>query len=146
MKKLLLSSIVLFLFSASMALFQMSCHKDVIAQTPATTASITQQNKIIYTKNIPLNGANGGYYSDIWVSNYDGSNPHKISITLPAGLFVDYTTFVKLSPDQKTIFFNVGDAKEDNNGTGFYSANIDGTNAKLVVPHDSQGGAIEVAY
>jgi hypothetical protein len=146
MKKFLLSTIVLTAFSCSIILFQISCKKSADAATPNTNAAVTQQNKIIYTKNLPVSGSTGIYYSEIWVANYDGSGAHIINITLPSGLFVDYTTFVKLSPDQKTIFFRVADVKQDNNGTGFYSANIDGTNAKLIVPNDGTGGTIEVAY
>ena len=146
MKKILLSTIVLTAFSFSIILFQISCKKSADAATPNTTTGATQQSKIIYTKNLPLSGSQGIYYSEIWVVNYDGTNPQKINISLPTGLFVDYTTFVKLSPDQKTIFFRAADAKQDTKGTGFYSANIDGTNAKLIVPNDGTGGTIEVAY
>jgi hypothetical protein len=105
-----------------------------------------QQNKIIFTKNIPLVGTPGEYFGQIWAANYDGTNQQQINITLPAGLFVSYQPFIKLSPDQKTIFFYVDDAKQDKNGPGFYSANIDGTNAKLIIANDGTGGTIEVAY
>jgi len=145
MKKILLSTIVLTGFSLSIILFQISCKKSADAATTPTT-TVTQQNKIIYTKNLPVSGSTGIYYSEIWIANYDGSSPQKININLPTGLFVDYTTFVKLSPDQKTIFFRVSDVKQDKIGTGFYSANIDGSNAKLIVPNDGNGGTIEVAY
>jgi hypothetical protein len=146
MKKILLSTFVLTAFSLSIILFQISCKKSAEAATPTTSTGVTQQNKIIYTRNLLLSGSQGTYYDEIWIANYDGTNPQKINITLPAGLFVDYTTFVKLSPDQKTIFFSVADANGDKNGTGFFSANIDGTNAKLIVPNDGTGGTIEVAY
>lgn len=146
MKKIALSTVVLFAFSCSIILFEISCKKTADAATPDSNTSVTQQNKIIYTKNLPVSGTQGVYYSEIWVANYDGSSAHKINITLPSGLFVDYTTFVKLSPDQKTIFFRVADVKQDNNGTGFFSANIDGSGAKLIVPNDGTGGTVEVAY
>ncbi|MDB5003882.1 MAG: hypothetical protein JWQ34_2107 [Mucilaginibacter sp.] len=145
MKKILLSTVVLTAFSLSIILFEISCKKSADAAT-TTSTSITQQNKIIYTKNLPLSGSSGTYYCEIWVANYDGSNPQKISISLPSGLFVSYTTFVKLSPDQKTIFFNVDDTKHDTNGTGFYSSNIDGSNAKLIIANSGNGGTLEVAY
>lgn len=144
MKKILLSTVVLTAFSFSIILFEISCKKS--ADAAMTPTSSTQQNKIIYTKNLPVSGSTGIYYSEIWIANYDGSSAQKINISLPTGLFVDYTTFVKLSPDQKTIFFRVSDVKQDTNGTGFYSANIDGSNAKLIVPNDGTGGTIEVAY
>ncbi len=146
MKKILLSTIVLTAFSCSIILFQVSCKKSADAATSNSNVAVTQQSKIIYTKNLPVSGSTGAYYCEIWIANYDGSNAQKINITLPSGLFVDYTTFVKLSPDQKTIFFRVADVNNDNNGTGFYSSNIDGTNAKLIVPNDGTSGTIEVAY
>jgi hypothetical protein len=173
MKKLLLSSIVLLAFSASIVLFQMSCHKTADAQSPAyilpvatttklggvipdgTTISVDgtgkisaiaaapkQQNKIIYVKNLPLAGSSGLYYGQIWTANYDGTGQQQINITLPSGMFVSYTPFVRLSPDQKTIFFSVSDAKNDNNGTGFFSANIDGTNPKLIIQNDGAIGTV----
>lgn len=105
-----------------------------------------QQNKIIYVKNLPLSGSQGLYYGQIWTANYDGTSKQQINITLPVGLFISYTPFVKLSPDQKTIFFSVDDAKGDKNGTGFYSSNIDGSNPRLIIPNDGTGGDIQVAY
>lgn len=146
MKKLLLSSIVLLTFSTSIAVFEVSCKKESFADTRNSNISVSQQNKIIYTKNILLKGSQGAYYAEIWSANYDGSNANKINIDLPTGLFIEYSTFVKISPDQKTIFFRVGDVNEDNNGTGFYSANIDGSNPKLVIPNDGSISSIEVAY
>jgi hypothetical protein len=146
MKKIVLSTVVLFAFSCSIIMFQLSCSKTAIATTSTAGLTVTQQNKIIYTKNVLLSGTQGTYYSEIWTANYDGSNAQKINITLPSGLFVDYTTFVKLSPDQKTIFFRVADANNDTNGTGFYSANIDGTNPKRVIPNDGAISSVEVAY
>jgi hypothetical protein len=146
MKKILLSTIILTAFSFSIILFQISCKKSADAATSTTSTGTIQQNKIIYTRNLPVSGAQGIYYCEIWIANYDGTGQQKINISLPTGLFVNYTTFVRLSPDQKTIFFDVADAKQDNINTGFYSANIDGTNAKLIHQNDGTGGSIEVAY
>jgi hypothetical protein len=177
MKKLVLSTIVLLAFSASIILFEVSCHKTAKAQSPnyvlpvatttklggvipdgttisvdgtgkisAVAAAPKQQNKIIYVKNLPLPGNPSLDYGQIWTANYDGSGQQQINITLPTGLFISYTPFVRLSPDQKTIFFSVSDAKNDNNGTGFFSANVDGTNPKLIIPYDGAIGTVEVAY
>jgi len=144
MKKILLSTIVLTAFSFSIILFQLSCKKSAVAASSAE-ATIQQQNKIIYEKNFPLPGT-GAIYGEIWTANYDGSNQQKINITLPSGLFVSYTSFVKLSPDEKTIFFRVDNVAGDKNGTGFYSANIDGTNPKLIIANDGAIDDVEVAY
>ncbi|HTD40052.1 MAG TPA: hypothetical protein VK671_05490 [Mucilaginibacter sp.] len=148
MKKVLLSTIVLLAFTLSIALFQISCKKSADAATPTVATTPPQQNKIVFTKNIPLvaPGTQGLYYGEIWTANYDGTNQQKLNIVLPQGLFVSYTPFVKLSPDQKTIFFRVDDVNSDKNGTGFYSCNIDGSNAKLVIANDGEIGTVEVAY
>ncbi len=145
MKKILLSTCILTAFSLSVILFEMSCKKTVNGTSPTTVIGVNQINKIVYTKNLPLPGSQGLYYAEIWTANYDGSNAQKINITLPAGLFVEYATFVKVSPNQRTIFFHVENAAHDKNGTGFYSADIDGKNAKLIVPNDGTVGAIEAA-
>jgi len=113
--------------------------------TLATTTPV-QQNKIIYTKNLPIKAVPGQYQGEIWSANYDGSNKKKINIVLPAGLYISYTPFIKLSPDQKTIFFRVVDTKFSKSRTGFYSSKIDGTGAKLVIPEDGAIGTVEVAY
>jgi hypothetical protein len=57
MKKILLGTIALTAFSCSIILFQISCKKSADAATPTTSIGITQQNKIIYTKNLPLSGS-----------------------------------------------------------------------------------------
>src|SRR5689334_16056327 len=115
MKKIFLSSVALLTFSLSIILFQMSCKKSADAASPTVATAPLQQNKIVFTKNIPLvaPGTQGLYYGEIWVANYDGSNQQKINITLPSGLFISYQPFVKLSPDQKTIFFRVDDINQD---------------------------------
>ena len=60
MKKLLLSSIILLLFSSSILIFQVSCQKEA----KADTNNITQQNKIIYIKAILASNEN-----EIWTAN-----------------------------------------------------------------------------
>lgn len=154
MKKLLMGSVALFLFSLSVLLFQISCQKDVHAQTgsyilPVATASslggvivgdglqittagklsvlasqssgLVQLNKILYVKELPND-------VEIWTANTDGSGSQKANIVLPSGLTI-VDTDAKMSPDGKTIFFQV----DDGTLSYIYSCNTDGSNVKRVI-------------
>lgn len=124
MKKLFMGSIALFLFSASIMMFQISCKKDAIADpTPATTGTVLQEGKLL------SRGAFVGFY----VSNFDGTNKVKINITLPQGLYM-YPSDGMISPDHKTIFFGVSNNVNASNSTAtyYYACNIDGTNVRQV--------------
>jgi len=128
MKKIVLSTFVLFAFSASIILFQISCKKEARADTSATTTTVVQQNKIIYVK---PGTAPGG---EVWTANYDGTNAQKININLPTGL--GFMAFVKISPDHKTLFLSLG-AISTGIINGIYSCNIDGSNLVLVTSGNS---------
>ena len=117
-----MSSAVLTALSLSIIAFEMSCSKSANAQTSGN--GLTQLNKIVYTVNV--NNSN----QQIWIANYDGSNPKQVPI--PSNLIVNGG--IKLSPDGKTIFFS---PIVSNNGApvsaGIYSCGIDGSNLTKVV-------------
>jgi len=131
MKKILLSSAVLTLFSISILIFQLSCKKDAIAQsaTPyvlpaATTTSLggviagsglsvtangtlsvtpgtgglTQQNIILYITNETSTNT-----YEYWMANLDGTNKHKVNITLGANIVL--RDEARLTPDGTKIIF-----------------------------------------
>lgn len=123
MKKLLLGSAALLIFAISLMIFQISCKKEAVAQSPAT--GITQQNKILYQKYIAATST-----SEIWISNYDGSNNHKVNIALPANLRIRQES--RLSPDGQKIFFGAGTATAPYNFY-IYSCNVDGSNVQQVI-------------
>jgi hypothetical protein len=136
MKKFFLGSIILTVFSFAIILFQISCSKTVDAQTPTTytlpaaTTSVlggviigdglnvnssgvlsvapssdgglTQKNLIFYVRNL----ASDNSY-EYWLANIDGTNQHKISITLAAT--VALTGEAKLSPDGTKVIFTAED-------------------------------------
>jgi hypothetical protein len=123
MKKLLLSSIVLFLFSASIILFQISCKKEVIGQVTSP-----QLNKIIYIKS-----------STLYTANYDGSGATIIPISLNnTNLVIDDLSAI--SPDRKTVFFSV---YNKTGGNALYKCNIDGSAVQKIV---DGAGSSTVAY
>jgi hypothetical protein len=173
MKKLLMGSAALTLFSISIVIFQMSCKKDATAQTggtsytlPAATTStlggIIVGSGLSVTTNgtISVNNNSSGtvqlnkiLYSknptgtagsnEIWSANYDGTNQTKINVSLPAGFGI--SGFARLSPDGQKVFFGV---KENSiNRVHIYSCKIDGTNAIRVIDGTNTFGMdIEGAY
>jgi hypothetical protein len=157
MKKLLLGSIVMMMFSASVILFQLSCQKSVQAQSssytlpPATPASlggvivgsglsVTSNGTISVLPNTPgLTQLNklifkkniGGGSSEVWTANYDGSNAGKVAITLPAGVSFSDDMNPVLSPDGQKIFFTAG--ATGTSGGDLYSCNSNGSNVTKIV-------------
>lgn len=120
MKKLLLSSIVLFLFSASILLFQISCQK----QVNANPNQITQQNKLVYIKGF------GGSTDAVWTSNIDGTNQTRIPITFPSGLSLENGQ-VTITPDGSKIVLVLAGFSPD--VKYIYTCNLDGSNLTKVV-------------
>ena len=128
MKKLLMSSVVLIAFSLTIIVFQMSCKKDVNAQT--AQGGITQQNILLIHKH------NNSTIDELWTSNYDGSNQKKIPITLQAGQSFS-SNQAALSPDGKLVFMTI-EARRliggvSTNFATVYSCNIDGSNFKQII-------------
>lgn len=171
MKKLLLGSLVLALFSFLTILLQISCQKDVNAQTnnytllPATSSTlggviIGPGLNITNNGVLSVNGSSGiqllskivyqKYYTsgvtEIWLANYDGSNQQKINITLPSGFEINEDGSAKLSPDGLTVFFDAITTTQPYY-TNIYSCKIDGTNISLVIAHGTaESAAIGGAY
>jgi len=120
MKKIILSSIVLLIFSISIAVFQVSCQKDATANTDSNSITgITQQNKIIYVRQ-----NESKLESEIWSANYDGSNQKKL-------VTADYSPYnVNVSPDGQSIFF----AGSDSSYKRFiYTCKVDGSNITKII-------------
>ncbi len=128
MKRILMGSLVLVIFSLAVAIFQMSCRKSAMAQT-TTTTGLAQLNLILYT--IISNPHTANPTVELWLSNLDGSSPHSIPLTLPAGLSFDGSS--RLSPDGKTIVLELKDSATPNPDFYIYTCAIDGSNFKKVV-------------
>jgi hypothetical protein len=129
MKKLLLSSVILFIFSISLTIFQISCSKQTNAQTSPNNPQ--QLNKILYAQQI-----NATFTEEIWMANYDGTNQHIIPVAFPPNFHIDTTIpskAVRLSRDGSTIFFLGFYNNFTQNGSSIYACNIDGTKLRLVI-------------
>lgn len=154
-----MGSAALTLFSLSIILFQISCQKDSNAQSgnssytlpPATTSTlggvivgnglsvtsngtisvtasgVAQQNKILYIKEFH----SADDYCEIWTANFDGTNAHKINITIPTGMYIDAETGVHISPDRQLMFLSM--YNPTTNIENIYSCKLDGTNLTKVV-------------
>lgn len=139
MKRLLLSSIVLFLFSASIVLFQISCKKMANADAPsAQVDGLKQLGRILYK------GSSG---KEIYIANYDGAGKQKVYFIFPSPTNTnDSVDGASLSPDGKTVFLVLYSGNL--NKTRLYSCNIDGSNLRLVVDYSdlSQSEGFYGAY
>jgi len=131
MRKLLLSSIVLLIFSASVFLFQVSCQKEAKAQTPAN-------NKIVYVKSYQVEIGTKPVY-ELWIAKADGTNQQKVNITLPSDYEKEISNPV-FSPDGTQILFNaywIGIKPEGYtdplNGVNILSCNLDGSNVRTII-------------
>ena len=124
MKKMLLGSIALLLFSTSLLIVQISCSK-----TNAQTSSnaVTQLNKIIFYKQISTG-------KEIWIANYDGSGATQIPVALPPNVNWDLivtSSSLSISPDGQKIFFTVSTTGSSPTSE-IYSCDISGGNVTLI--------------
>lgn len=174
MKKILLSTLTLIAFSFSIILFEVSCKKTASADSPtytlpiATTSKLggvipdgstisvdangkistinniaSQQNRILYFTYEGVADANGFDLEKLHSANYDGTNVSDINIILPSGISLDNGP-ISLSPDHKTIFFEVETGNPNNSGSAIYACNIDGSNPHLI--NNIKSPEIAIAY
>lgn len=120
MKKVLLSSITLFLFSASIMMFQISCQKEANARISESPT------RIVFAKG-------NGSTLEIWYCNSDGSGMNELNIT---------TTFDKIyrvieTPVDNKIFFTARETSTVN--PNLYSCNLDGSNVQKLTNETSLG-------
>jgi hypothetical protein len=157
MKKLLLGSAALTLFSISIAIFQISCQKDATAQTTSYTlppATISTLGGIIVGSGLSVNSLGvlsttstgggltqlnklifkkviSGSGAEIWTAKYDGTSAAKVNISLPGGVSYSDDMSPVMSPDGTKIFFTAGPT-----GTfegDLYTCNADGSNVTKIV-------------
>jgi hypothetical protein len=104
----------------------------IMADGSVNSSMLSLLNKILYVKFI------SGSRPEVWIANYDGTNPSKVNITLPTGIeFEDGLEGIKLSPDGKKIFFNAGPAASVGalyaGSTDIYSCNSDGSSVTKII-------------
>ena len=137
MKKLLLGSILLTIFSLSVILFQISCQKTVLADgSEQPSPSVALLSKPVITVNTVQNGVdslgNPKYNQtefttlELYIVNENGLN--KLNVSLPDQEFIWLNA--RLSNNGKTIMF--GSIHKTRGYTGVYSCNIDGSNLRKV--------------
>lgn len=135
MKKLLLGSIALTLFSVSILLFQISCKKEVTAQQPTGAGGVNQLGLIVFTKYFMRPVGTPQKQREIWIANIDGTNPRKVPVNIPSD--VGNIEDIKLSPNGQTIFFTA-ELKSNYRHLYIYSCSVDGTSIKRIVDFDKE--------
>ena len=129
MKKLLLSSIVLLIFSTTIIIFQMSCQKTALAQHLSNSQNLnkTLLGKDIQTQIGTTSDSLGHvtpiyiYTVDFYLVNNDGTNLTKVNMTLPTGLNPNLSG--ALSSDGEKIIFNATNYITHETGVYLYSLN-----------------------
>jgi hypothetical protein len=71
----------------------------------------------------------GTSVNELWFMNIDGTGKHAIKLVLPSGTHLQDKEMAKLSDDGKTIIFLTTNV---NGQAAIYTANIDGSNVKLL--------------
>ncbi|MEI3801657.1 hypothetical protein SAMN05660461_3947 [Chitinophaga ginsengisegetis] len=141
MKKLLLGTVALLAFNAAVIITQMSCKKEANAETPVTGTTLRQLDIVLYINYVKTGP--GTTASEIWICKLDGSNKHKINVTLPPNIVVGDEA--SLTPDGQTVVFSTyemsGTSGKDG---GIYTCKTDGTNAKKIVDGNTDGNYVTV--
>lgn len=84
--------------------------------------AVVNNTSVLYTK------GDGNW--ELWSVNIDGTNDHKIDITLPTGIALEEEELAKVTDDGKTIVF-IGTNTSTNANT-IYKCNLDGSGVSVV--------------
>ncbi len=113
-----MGSIILFLFSLSILIFQVSCSKTTAQQNQPN--AVTQLNKIVFNQQ-------GGTGSGFYIMNYDGTSRTAINITLPVGYTRTLPNAPVMSPDGTKLFI-VATYTGGDYSRSIFSCDINGSN------------------
>ena len=128
MKKLLMTSAVLFLFSASILMFQISCSKTANAGTNGISSNAT---KIAYLTN----------QRKIGIKNADGTGTTSIiTPILPTGFTLKYDGDTDINSDGTHIFF----LATSPTGSSIFRCDLSGNNVLQVVSDNDIDGIFTI--
>jgi len=113
MKKLILSSVMLFILSVSIAFIQVGCQK--VEASPSAQSQLTASPEVI----LLYVGAN------LITMDYNGNNQKSVNLKLPSNENIVKTSF-RLSEDGTKIFFATN--------VNLYSCNLDGSSLTPIQP------------
>lgn len=128
MKNILLSSIVLLIFSFGITLFQVSCVKTAHADSNDDDDCEIKRSAFLYIKRSEVG-------TELWTIDQDGNNNKKINIALPSGYTLEESSISEITLDGRKIVFVVRNLNAFT--TAIFSCNIDGTNVKRLTPDAS---------
>jgi hypothetical protein len=138
MKRILLSSFVLLLFSAAIITFQLSCTKTVLANDGNGNKS-NDDNAILYLRQNPI------AYAELWSVKQDGTNDHRIVVQLPVGWILQPYSTARISEKNNKIIFTAGGVDQNNgNIMAFFSCNLDGSNTVKIKELDIVDNVITI--
>jgi hypothetical protein len=136
MRKLLLSAITLFLFSASIFVFQVSCQKDAVAENNQINEDgfilLEKESQEIVRYQLDSAGNNNPIYEyrqRLYKMKYDGTNLTEINLNLPSNY--KYIGDAYLNPQQNKLVFRAitTDALTNPNYTSaIFISDINGNN------------------
>ncbi len=124
MKNLVKASLAMLFFSVSLCIFQLSCKKDVSANTTAGA------DLIVFLK------VNTSRQYEIWTADGSGGNQKYVPVTLPAGYTFSFGNEggqLKLSPGKGTIYFTASNVSPAGNPTNIFSCTITGSNVTKII-------------
>lgn len=139
MKKLLLGSIVLTLFSISILLFQISCRKEVSARNmgdgTAAKVLMSKDVEVKYFVQTGVDSLNNPHFDEriftcleFYILKDDETAPAKINISLPPDEYPWLEAC--LSKDGSKIFF--GTYHKIKGYSGVYACNVDGSDVHMI--------------
>jgi Tol biopolymer transport system component len=126
MKKLLLSSIILLLFSCSLLIFQVSCQKEANARQ----SDVSNQNKILFTRATDIS-------SEIWIADSDGRNQRKINFSLLPNEKMNPN--ISISPDNSNIYITTSEKVGNYYRARLYTIDLNGNNKSEIITDSLTG-------
>jgi hypothetical protein len=121
MKKLLMGSVALILFSVSVVVFQVSCSKDAMAGNDDDNGG---KGKMVLYK-ISTDAGGDQNNEQLWLMESNGSNRHRVNIVFPQNDF--FITSARLvDKGTKIILFAIKFNEVDNYRVA-YKCNLDGS-------------------
>jgi hypothetical protein len=137
MKKVLLSSLALFLFSASIFMFQLSCSKDANAGGSGGAGSTSLASKILYK----IRNQN-----TICIKNADGSgNTTFVNVQMPSGYSIKDSDESSIQSDGSFIYFNARNTSNTSSWDFFvFRCDMNGNNVKQLTTETSTSGMVSI--
>lgn len=125
MKKLLMSSVIMIVFSIATVVTQVSCQKTAVAQSGGGTVTATPLDLMVFAQG-----------NSIYTAKTDGANKTLIPITMPTGLSMGGD--VRLTADGAYVIFTVDNSSVA--GVYIYKCSVSGGTPTKIVDNATTKG------